>query len=82
MFFVTNFPTAFTNDIFQEEARFGSSIRVKWVDDTSCLVILQGEEKEGVEEITKRVKAFDDWEVVALHERDDLAGPVAKKIKV
>ena len=54
MFFVTNFPAAFTNDTFQEEKRFGSNIKVKWIDDTSCLVILQVRERERERERGKK----------------------------
>jgi len=81
-FLVTNFPSTFTNDTFQEEARFGPNIRIRWVSDTSCLVILQAPLKEG-DDVAARVKALPDWEVVALHEveHDNLA-PAAKKIKV
>jgi len=81
-FLVTNFPTAFTNDTFQEEARFGPNIRIRWVSDTSCLVILQPTQKEG-DDVTARVKALKDWEVVALHEIEpENIVPAAKKIKV
>jgi hypothetical protein len=81
IFLVTNFPTAFTTDTFQEEARFGPSVRVKWVTDTSCLVIVLAQ-KEG-EDVATRVKEFKDWEVVALHDVvPEVLGPLSKKIKV
>ena len=85
MFLVTNFPSAFTNDTFQEESRFGTNIRIRWVSDTSCLVILQTPQKEGDADVAARVKALKDWKVVALHDvevTENAAGPATKKIKV
>jgi len=76
VFLVTNFPASFTNDTFQEESRFGPNIRIRWINDTSCLVILQAPQ----EDVAVRVKALKDWEVVALHEIE--SGPATKKIKV
>lgn len=82
VFLVTNFPSAFTNDTFQEEARFGPNIRVRWVSDTSCLVILQTPQKED-DDVATRVKALTDWEVVALYDvESETLSPAAKKIKV
>lgn len=89
MFLVTNFPTSFTTDMFLDEKRFGPSVRVKWINDTSCLVTyVEGKEpkdgkevkKETIEEITKRVKEFSDWWVAPMQESAE--EPVTKKLKV
>jgi len=70
MYLVNDFPSAFTNDTFQEAARFGANVRVKWIDDTSCLVVLQNDpSKEEIAKVTERVKNIKDWVVVVLSEQ-------------
>jgi hypothetical protein len=82
VFLVTKFPSTFTNETFQQESRFGPNIRIRWVSDTSCLVILQTPQKEG-DDVAARVKALKDWEVVIYSEVEpENLGPAAKKIKV
>ncbi len=85
VYLVSNFPSSFNNDTFQEKARFGANIRIKWVDDTTCVVVLlpnQGATKEkdteneemkdsdgGDKGIDARVRSLTDWQIISLADK-------------
>jgi len=79
-FLVSEFDDSFTTDKIQADSRFGGETKVKWIDDTTCVVTVKSGDPKEVEE---RVKKLPDWKVVALSALtlEDLKEPPHKKRK-
>jgi hypothetical protein len=78
-FLVSEFDSTFTTDKILADSRFGEA-KVKWIDDTSCVVTVKNGD---VKEVAERVKKFDDWKITVLSDASvgDLKEPPLKKHK-
>jgi len=80
VFLVSEFNSAFTNDSFRHEERFGKEATIKWVDDTTCIVTVKAAVLDAV---VSRVHALKDWKVVNFKDNhvNELQGQPEKKLR-